>query len=75
MPAELRTPSTRGAKPKNIEQPELPLVYEKDRDVYLSAHRVVYSRVYCVAVETLPHFRRCTNDLCVSPFHNLPKSG
>jgi len=50
----------------------LPMMRLSGTNSVISAARIVYSEVYDLPVDEVPHLRRCMNDRCVSPYHTNP---
>lgn len=50
----------------------LPMMRLSGTKSVISAARIIYSEVYDLPIDEVPHLRRCVNDRCVSPYHVNP---
>lgn len=50
----------------------LPMMRVSGTSSVISAARIIYSEVYDIPIDEVPHMRRCMNDRCVSPYHLTP---
>lgn len=50
----------------------LPMMRLSGTNSVIGAARIIYSEVYDLPIDEVPHLRRCVNDRCVSPYHVSP---